>query len=453
MIKSIGIQYLSKIITFPLSIIVYSLIVKKLSVEEFKDYNLFLGVVIYIVGFIDLGISNFFYRESITKKQYYFFNILLNLKIFMYFLIIIGYILFFNIFNFETNLFIFVYVFLSVKKDILEKFLRSKSKFNYIAYANIISVIFQLFFIILLYIFNKLFFENILIVLILNLLFYIFINYFFFKKINKNFNLKISLKYFIYSLIYVKKHFIYIFPWIIIFLSNLIFSRLDIFMLNYFHLSYGVAEYSSSYNLYEKMEFFLLTISMVFYNYFANNKDLKTFSKILEIITLISLFFVIIVLLFSNIIIDVIIGSKYIRAKELFILMILGTYFKFHTTFFVNWLYLYKKEKIVTIGIFLTLLINYILNYIFIPYYGDMGAAYTTLISDVFNFLIFLFFMYKNNFNFTTKLYIFFNTSYIIFVIIAILTKYYYIFIFLLVIALLAIIKNLKSYLFLKGIL
>ena len=70
-VKSIFIQYFSKIITFPLSLIIYSLIVKSLSVEEFKDYNLFLAIVLYIIGFIDLGLGNFFYREAITKKIQY----------------------------------------------------------------------------------------------------------------------------------------------------------------------------------------------------------------------------------------------------------------------------------------------------------------------------------------------------------------------------------------------
>lgn len=452
-VKSIFIQYLSKMVTFPLSLVIYSILVKNLSIVEFKDYNLFLAVTIYMLGFIDLGMGNFFYRESILTKNYYFFNFLLNFKIFMFFLLILIYLFFFKIFNFQLTILLILYLFFNILKDILEKILRSFSKFNYISYVNIYTILFQFMIILYLFFHKKLCLTSVLISLILSIIFNIILIKFSLKKLRKKFTFRINYKYLIYTYLLVKKNFKYIFPWIIIFLSNIIFSRLDIFMLNYFNLFYSVSEYSSSYNLYEKLEFFLLAISMVFYNFFSQNKNLKVFSLILNIMTLISLMFIISLLFLSDFLIYLIIGNKYIYSKKLFIIMVLGTYFKFYTTFFVNWLYLHKKEFIVSIGAILILLLNGVLNYIFIPEYKDLGAAYTTLISDFFNFIFFIYAMYKLNFKFATKFFLFFNLFYIIGVVFYFYVQNYTIFLLLFIFQIVFFIINIKNYAFLKGLL
>jgi len=452
-VKSIFIQYFSKIITFPLSLIIYSLIVKSLSVEEFKDYNLFLAIVLYIIGFIDLGLGNFFYREAITKKKYYFFNILFNFKIVVFFIVIILYFLCFNFLNYKIAFFIILYVFLFVLKDVLEKLLKSFSRFDYIAYVNVGAVFFQFLLIVGLY-YKKFLFLDVLLGVLCSILFVYVILY---KRIlNKKILLfKVNLKYFFFSIFFIKKNLKFMIPWIIIFLGNLIFSRLDVFMLNYFNFSYDIAEYGGSYNLYEKLEFFLLTISMVFYNVFADKKDIKLFSRILEVVMLISFLFVGMLLISSDLLVNLIIGDKYKNARDLFVIMVLGTYFKFHSAFFVNWLYLHKKEWGVGVGIILMLLLNGILNYIYIPIYKDIGAAYTTFISDAFNFLFLIVVMYKNEFKFMSKFYVYFNLVYILIITYFLIAKSINekILIIILLFGTVVFFKNIKRYEFLKGIL
>ena len=73
-------------------------------------------------------------------------------------------------------------------------------------------------------------------------------------------------------------------------------------------------------------------------------------------------------------------GEKYIDAKFVMPPVILGCIFQFVYTMYVNLEIYSKKTVIISIGTLLAALLNIGLNYIFIPKYGYIAAAYTTAV-------------------------------------------------------------------------
>lgn len=70
-----------------------------------------------------------------------------------------------------------------------------------------------------------------------------------------------------------------------------------------------------------------------------------------------------------------------------------SVYFLFVYNFFVNIELYYEKKVLVTIASCITAVLNIILNYIAIKYWGYIAAAYTTLICYVFYAIIHYIFM------------------------------------------------------------
>ena len=81
-------------------------------------------------------------------------------------------------------------------------------------------------------------------------------------------------------------------------------------------------------------------------------------------------------------------GESYKTAINIVSPVIVGYIFQFIYTFYISIETYYKKQKNIAIGTILAALINIILNFIFIPKYGYIAAAYTTLIGYIVLFII-----------------------------------------------------------------
>lgn len=88
-------------------------------------------------------------------------------------------------------------------------------------------------------------------------------------------------------------------------------------------------------------------------------------------------------------------GKTYIEAKYVMPPVMLGCVCQFLYTMFVNVEQYYKKTIGMAVASVSAALINYILNYIFIPKYGYIAAAYTTLISFLWLQLVHMFLVYR----------------------------------------------------------
>lgn len=94
------------------------------------------------------------------------------------------------------------------------------------------------------------------------------------------------------------------------------------------------------------------------------------------------IFFIIIgIMLFSPELLLVMGGSSYVEAKHVMIPVILGCFCQFIYTFYVNVEQFMKKTVLMAVATVIAAVFNYGTNWYFIPRYGYIAAAYTTLAS------------------------------------------------------------------------
>lgn len=115
-----------------------------------------------------------------------------------------------------------------------------------------------------------------------------------------------------------------------------------------------------------------------------NNLIRKYAVNYLEFFTIVCLGF----LMLSPEVIKIMGPEKYWGGIKILPLIVLGCYFNFLYSFSVNYQFYLKKTKYIAGGTTAAAIINIILNVYFIPKYGEVGAALTTLISY---FCLFLF--------------------------------------------------------------
>lgn len=115
-----------------------------------------------------------------------------------------------------------------------------------------------------------------------------------------------------------------------------------------------------------------------------NNLIRKYAVNYLEFFTMLCLGF----LMLSPEVIKIMGPEKYWKGINILPLIVLGCYFNFLYSFSVNYQFYLKKTKYIAIGTTAAAIVNILLNLYFIPKYGEIGAALTTLVSY---FCLFLF--------------------------------------------------------------
>lgn len=123
-----------------------------------------------------------------------------------------------------------------------------------------------------------------------------------------------------------------------------------------------------------------------------NYEDLKEKSKPYSMAYLIIIYMMI---LFAPELLLIMGGSNYIEAKYVMPPVMIGYLFQFFYSLYVNIEFYHKKQKNIAIGTIIAATINIGLNYLFIPKYGYIAAAYTTLIGYIVLFIIHFFFVKK----------------------------------------------------------
>ena len=88
-------------------------------------------------------------------------------------------------------------------------------------------------------------------------------------------------------------------------------------------------------------------------------------------------------------------GRSYMEAKYVMPPVMVGYIFQFVYSLYVNIEFYYKKQKNIAIGTALACITNILLNYIFIPKYGYIAAAYTTLVGYIILYAVHCIFVKK----------------------------------------------------------
>jgi O-antigen/teichoic acid export membrane protein len=197
---------------------------------------------------------------------------------------------------------------------------------------------------------------------------------------------------------YVKYSLIYGIPLIPHALSGFILSYFDRIAINQITGSQDTGLYSFAYNVGMIMNVVVMAMNKAWVPIFFDNLKENNFKKINDLAINYSKYIFLIaisLILFSKEIIMLIADERYYSALNIVPIIIISYVFVFLYTLFANYSFYRKKTGLISLATFLTGFINIGLNYWFIPKYGYIAAAYTTLVSYI---LLFLFHYFNAKF-------------------------------------------------------
>lgn len=119
-----------------------------------------------------------------------------------------------------------------------------------------------------------------------------------------------------------------------------------------------------------------------------DRNDSNTLKRVSKIYSVIFFVFLIAYLLLAPEILLIMGGKKYSEAIAVIPPVIIGYFFQFVYTIFVNAEFYYKKQKIIAVATTIAAAANVGLNYLFIPIFGYAAAAFTTLVGYIIMFVL-----------------------------------------------------------------
>jgi O-antigen/teichoic acid export membrane protein len=174
-------------------------------------------------------------------------------------------------------------------------------------------------------------------------------------------------------------------------LSGIILVQFDRLILNQLIGSYDVGIYSFAYNVGILMNIVVMALNKSWVPMFYKKLSKHEYKKINNIsikYTAIILFIALGLILFSKELVIIFADSAYYSALDLVPIIVLSYVFVYFYTIYANYSFYRKKTIIISLNTIIAGSINIILNYVFIPQYGSIGAAYTTLFSYIMLFIL-----------------------------------------------------------------
>lgn len=378
MIRNLSVQILEKVIRVLLAYYMLSLVASTFSLVEFGRLNFILAIFFFVQGLVSMGSEslvinelNARHKEGVVISSIFFLRFMVSL--------IVGIvILIYSFLSKELTLGIALYLILvSILSigDSLEAFAQFRLDYKVIFWIRIAEVvvafIFKLF--LLKKGVNPVIFVSYLIVqygvLTIGYLFYAL-------RTRLNFTYDRS-----YIVTLFKKNI----PLFLGGLSVMIYMRVDQLMLGHFLGLESLAKYSAAVRITEIYYFLPTVITTVFLSKYASLKDSEKtreyysigFGLFVLAALLISLFYY----LFSYHIILIVYDEKYLSITNWLSVLSINGVFVFIGLLEHKYLIQFNKEKHFFYKNLVGALINFILNLVFIPIFGTMGAVYSTLVS------------------------------------------------------------------------
>lgn len=188
------------------------------------------------------------------------------------------------------------------------------------------------------------------------------------------------------------------FPLIWHLLAGYLLSSSDRIMITKMISPEANALYSVSYTISMVANILWLSMNNAWSPWAYEMMDQKNYSALRKKSKPYTIFFFVIVLLLMLITPELLLimgGSSYIEAKYVMPPVMVGYVFQFIYSLFVNIEFYHKKQRNIAIGTIIAAVINIGLNLIFIPIFGYIAAAYTTLIGYACLFIIHYLFVKK----------------------------------------------------------
>ena len=171
------------------------------------------------------------------------------------------------------------------------------------------------------------------------------------------------------------------------------------FITNYLGLA-ETGSYTVSYQIGSILDLLCISINLAWapwlYSKLENFKQNKPLLKKVTTLGILAIIAVaIILILFVPLILNIFISDKFRISEFLIMLIVIGFAFQGFYLVFVNYLFYLKKTKEISAVTVFVALVNLGLNFILIPQFGVIGAAYATLISFVIKATIIAFIVNK----------------------------------------------------------
>lgn len=176
------------------------------------------------------------------------------------------------------------------------------------------------------------------------------------------------------------------FPLIWHLLAGYILSSSDRIMITKIISSDANALYSVSYTISMVVSILWSSMNNAWSPWAYEKMDEKAYSSLKKNSKPYTIFFLIVVYLFMLITPELLLimgGKYYLQAKYVMPPVMVGYIFQFVYSLYVNIEFYHKKQTNIAIGTIIAAIINIILNFIFIPIFGYIAAAYTTLIGYI----------------------------------------------------------------------
>ncbi|OGK39946.1 hypothetical protein A2954_03230 [Candidatus Roizmanbacteria bacterium RIFCSPLOWO2_01_FULL_37_12] len=388
---------ISSLINKLLNFFLFIFLIRYLRPSEYGVYTLVWAQVSLFSPIVDLGTTTYGIIDLPTEKKQRFlslFNLRLLIAIAVFFLTVFTGALMFKgnsrvvIYIFLTSIVIFSNVFSGsyLIKNAVEGKLYNSSLVSSI--FNTLLILTLTFFIVV--------FKSLPFIFLISFIFYsayCFINYFLIKKDLKELTFRIDIKVWRN---FLETSYVYV---LIGFLAGLYF-KIDVFLLQIIKGEREVGIYSAGYKFFEGMMFIAASYNISRAPMLAKlaKKGLHFLQRAVDrdifFFGLSGFFIAFFFYFFSPFILPIFLKGNYQESITVVRLVMFGLPFIFVSSVFLNSIYVLKKAKVIIYIFIFQVIINFILNLIFIPRYSYLASTYITLLSEILNTVIF-FIIYK----------------------------------------------------------
>jgi len=187
----------------------------------------------------------------------------------------------------------------------------------------------------------------------------------------------------------------YSYPLMFAELSGIILTVSDRYILNFMTTTSDVGIYSLGYRLANTIRVIIylpvmMAVTPLIYKYIDKPNNKRFYSKIMTYLAFGIMIFVLFFSLFGKEIIELVAQNKnYWDATTLVPILSITIFIGILKDTSLNGLNIAKKTGVIAAVVLVISVINIILNILFIPYWGTIGAAVATLIARIFSFVIF----------------------------------------------------------------
>jgi O-antigen/teichoic acid export membrane protein len=303
-----------------------------------------------------------------------------------------------------TNILIFIIASAAIFQsfNVIDFYFQSKVLSRYVVFANVISLLISSLVKIVLIILEApvvafawaVLFDSL--VLATGLIYFYFRKSSHYKQFKEKHHLKLNAKY----LTFKRKAAISLlkdsWPLIIAAMAVVIYKKIDQVMLkNILNNSIEVGYYAAAVQVTKGFSFIPSVVAQSIFpklisNYQTNIDYKRIFLIINSSLIYFALFLYLFVLQFSDSIISFLYGNEYEKTSTILILHFAVNIFIFAGVMIDKLIILENRQASITLRVLIGVVINIVLNYLLIPQYGAIGAAYATIVSQFFTSVMLL---------------------------------------------------------------